>query len=313
MIVYFFVRIQWHKQARDYLNAQQYEDAIRLYSRVIRFYPQDSLALANRANAYKQQGDDDAALADYNQAIAKGGRMSAIIYATRAYFLMYLGRHEEALADYQTALQADPMQSQSQLGIAFAYLFLKQYDNALAQAESAARNLEAQIAKNAEFGAYIVNQSEKMDAQLQTIYISTYATKALALVYLGRGDEAKAIYDDLAQKYPDSMVLYTDRAEIYFLLGEFALAVADYEKALDLATTIDHMPTANGYDLSHVAQSGYAVALFANGDAEKAQTVWREFLSKVPRLNSPEKVSKEFFWSEAMTAQAEKLVASLNT
>jgi tetratricopeptide (TPR) repeat protein len=306
MMMYFFVRVRWHNQALVLMSNEQYEDAIRIFSRVIRFYPY------NRANIYKRQGNHDAALADHDQAIAKGGRMSAMMYGARAYFLMYLGRHEEALSDYQMALQADPTQPQAQLGVAYAYVFMKQYDKALEQAEHVIQNLEAQIAKNTEFGAYIVTHNSQADAQLESTYISVYATKALALIHLGRVDEGKAIYESLAQKYPNSMILYTDRAEIHFLLNEFASAVADYEKALNLAQSAEHMLTTSGYDLSHLAQGGYAVALFADGQIEKAQAQWRDLATKIPRLTSQNQISKEFFWSEPMTAQAEKLIASLN-
>lgn len=311
IFVYIFVRVQWHKQANLLMNEGQYDEALRILSRVIRIYPQDAIALYSRAMIYKRKGNYDAALDDHNLAIAKGGRMSAVMYGARAYFLMYLGRYEEALHDYEIALKADPNQPQAQLGVAYAYVFLNQYDKALAQAQRAIDDLENQIATHSQYGAYLMGNSPEQDAQLQNVYISVYATKALALIHLGRGDEAKEIYAKLSEKYPNSMVLYTDRAEINFLLADYSSAVADYEKALSLAGATEHMPTTSGYDLTDLAQAGYAVALFSGGNTEKAQAQWRDLTSKAPAFAEIGRVSKEFFWSEAMTEQAQKLVASL--
>lgn len=310
--VYFFVRVRWNKHALALMDTGQYEGAIRIFSRVIRFYPQDAVALYNRASIYKQQGNYDAALADHNQAIAKGGRMSAAMYAARAYFLIYLGRYDEALADYHMALQADPDQFQALLGIAYTYLFMKQYDKALEQTEGIVQKLEAQIAKNAEYGAYMVTQTPQADAQLENIYVSVYAVKALALVYLGRGDEAKVIYESLAQKYPNSLVLHIDRAEMHFLLSDFESSIVDYEVALQLTANMDNIPSTSTYNLAEVAMAGRAVALFAKGDTENAHVQWHDFMNKSPRLASSPHIGKEFSWSDAMTIHAQKLIASLN-
>jgi len=311
IFIYVFVRVGWHKQANTLMNEGQYDEALHILSRVIRFYPQDAIALYSRATIYKRQGNYDAALADHNLAIAKGGRMSAMLYGARAYFLMYLGKYEEALNDYEIALKADPTQPQAQLGVAYAYVFMRRYDEALAQAQRAIDDLEHQIATNSQYGAYLLGNSPEQDAQLQNIYISVYATKALALIHLGRGEEAKEIYAKLAEKYPNSMILYTDRAEINFLLADYTSAAIDYEKALSLAGNTEYMPTTSGYDLTDLAQAGYAVALFAGGNIEKAQAQWRDLTTKTPAFAEIERVGKEFFWSEPMTAQAQKLVASL--
>ncbi|MDZ4669967.1 MAG: tetratricopeptide repeat protein [Phototrophicales bacterium] len=311
IFAYFIVRMQWHNKALMALNDGRLDDAIAQFSKVIKYYPQDSIALYHRANTYKQKGDMDAALADYDSAVARGGRMSGVLYGARAYFLMYLGRYEDALKDYQLALKTDPTQPQTQLGIAYAYLFMKDYEKALAQAQITVDILEKQIATDKQYSAYILANSPEKSAQLESAYISVYATKALALIHLGRSDEAKAIYASLGEKYPNSMVLYVDRAEVNFLLGDYASAIADYEKAIALAQDTLFIPMSGAYDLTYLAQAGYAVSLFASGDEEKAQAQWRDLGKKKPELANVSLLSKEFFWSETMVAQAEKMVASL--
>jgi tetratricopeptide (TPR) repeat protein len=311
VFAYFIVRMQWHNKALTYLNDGQVDEGIAQLSHVIKYYPQDAIARFHRANAYKQKGDMEKALADYDDAVARGGRMSGVLYGARAYFLMYLGRYEDALKDYQLALKADPTQPQTQLGIAYAYLFMKNYEKALATAQLATDDLERQIATNKKYSAHILANSPVQSAQLESTYISVYAAKALALVHLGRGEEAQAIYATLAEKYPNSMVLYTDRAEVNFLLGDYPSAIADYEKAMTLAEDTLFIPTSGAYDLTYLAQAGYAVSLFASGDAEKAQAQWQDLSKKKPELANVDLLSKEFFWSEPMVAQAEKMVMGL--
>jgi tetratricopeptide (TPR) repeat protein len=309
---YFFTRVRWHNQALTYLNDGQIDDAIRIFSRVIKYYPQDAIALYHRASAYKRKGDYTAALADYDQAVARGGRMSGVLYGARAYFLMYLGRYDDALADYELALKADPRQPQTQLGIAYAYIFKKDYEKALEKAQIAIDELEKQLATNAKYGAYLLEATPERNIELENVVISVNAAKALALIHLGRGDEARGIYATLAEKYPESMILYVDRAELNFLLNDYDSARADYEKALVLAGDTEFTPTTSGYDFSLVAQAGYAVTLFACGEIEQAQAQWHTLQTNAPLLVDAKRIGKEFFWSDAMTEQAEKMMASLN-
>lgn len=312
LLGYFFVRVRLHKQADAALNAGQVDEAIAQYTRIIKYYTQDAIAMHNRAIAYRHKGDFEAALADFNRAIARGGRMSAMLRINRAYFQMYLGNHMDALADYRLALHAEPNLPQALLGVIYVYIFTKDYETALQEAEKTIAQIESDKAKSEKYGAYILTQTPDTQKQVDRVYEAIYITKAIALAYLGRGDEAKAIFDQLKAQNPTSSQVYVDSGEVHFFLGDYATAKTDFERAmLAEAETPLGAVSMRGYPFSYHAQAGYTVSLFANGDIEDAQKQLRDLQAKTPRLITAQDMGKEFFWTEAMTTKADEMMSRL--
>ena len=65
------------------------------------------LVLNNRGNAYRENGNADQALDDYDDAINLKDDF-ALAYSNRGLAWSYLGAHTEAIADYNVALSIDP-------------------------------------------------------------------------------------------------------------------------------------------------------------------------------------------------------------
>jgi tetratricopeptide (TPR) repeat protein len=312
LLAYFFVRVRWHKQAHITLNSGDPDGAIAQYTRIIKYYPQDAIAMHNRALAYRHKGDFVAALADLNNAIARGGRMSAMIRLNRAYLQLYLGNYMDALADYRLALHAEPNQPQALLGMIYVHLFNKDYLTALEEAEKTIVQIEADKAKIEKYGAYIITQTPDTQKQVDKVYQAIYITKAIALAYLGRGDEAKSLLNQLKAQYPQSSQVYVDSGEVHFYLGDYVTALSDFERAMQIEGENPHgIGSISGYPFAYHAQAGYALSLLANGHVDEAQAQFADLRAKAPDLATIQDIGKEFFWTDEMIVKADALMTRL--
>ncbi|MCL4255419.1 MAG: tetratricopeptide repeat protein, partial [Anaerolineae bacterium] len=294
LLAYFFVRVRWHKQADATAKAGQLDEALAQYARILKYYPQDAIAMHNRAVAYRHKGDFEAALAELNRAVARGGRMSAMLRINRAYLQMYLGNHMDALADYRLALHAEPNQPQALLGIVYTHIFTKDYETALQEAEKTIAQIEIDKAKSEKYGAYILTQTPETQKQVYRVYEAIYTTKAIALAHLGRGDEAKVIFDQLKIQNPTSSQVFVDSGEVHFLLGDYATAKTDFERAMlvEIENPLG-VTSMRGYPFIYYAQAGYAVSLFAVGEVEDAHKQLSDLQAKAPRLITAQDMGKE--------------------
>jgi tetratricopeptide (TPR) repeat protein len=92
--------------AESFSNAGDYKRAINLYIRYLKQYPSSSAAFANRALCYKALGRNEEALADYQRAIELNGE--SVDHTNYAVFLHSQGRKDEAYEHLHLALQKDP-------------------------------------------------------------------------------------------------------------------------------------------------------------------------------------------------------------
>lgn len=309
LLAYFIVRVGWHKRANAALQAGQLDEALAQYTRIIKYYPQDAIAMYNRAIAYRYKGDFQAALDQLDRAIARGGRMSALLHISRAYLHLYLGNHQAALDDYHLALHAEPNNPQALLGIILVYLFMEDYQTALQEAERVIPQIEADRRKHQQYSPYILTHTPDTQKRLDRIYEAIHVTKALALMKLGQIDEAFAIFDQLKAQNPTSSHIYVDSGEVHFQLGNYAAAKTDFVRAMQLeAAQPSGMVSISGYPFMYQVQAGYILSLFANGEVDEARNQLRDLQAKAPRLVTVQDFAKEFFWSSDMSQKAEQVM-----
>ena len=119
-----FARQHAHDKSRSASSPQYYlqrgidahqrrnlDDAILYYSNVIRLNPADRLLTAtayyNRGNVYGEQGNFDQAIADYDRAIELDPSLGTA-YNNRGKFYSDQGNFDQAIADYDRAIELDP-------------------------------------------------------------------------------------------------------------------------------------------------------------------------------------------------------------
>ncbi|MDX2076884.1 MAG: tetratricopeptide repeat protein [bacterium] len=312
VLAYLYVRVRWHFQGADFLAKGQFDEAIVIFTRIRRYYPLDTLSLQSRGTAYRYKGDLSSALADYTRSIEMGGRKNGLLYLNRAYLFLYWERFADARNDYELALLSNPDLPQAHVGLIYVHLHSKEYEQVINSSDAMLNQWQVLADKRQKYGAYISNRSPEALAQFEVIYQAVWIAKARALAHLGRVDEAREVLHMLQTKYPTNIAfIYSDGAELEFFIGDYATALAYFERVLMNTDKLPQQPiSVHGYPSVFYAQAGYAVTLFVTGDIEQAQAQWRDLQTKAPLLTSAERVGKEFFWSEAMTAKAKELEAS---
>jgi Tfp pilus assembly protein PilF len=102
---------------------------MRLYTSILKKYPNVAIAYNNRAIQKVENGDQEGALLDYNDAIRSDSAYQ-VAYENRANLFANLNRFEEALMDYEKSLQLKPTQKVYQ-NRATLYLKNKDYKAAI--------------------------------------------------------------------------------------------------------------------------------------------------------------------------------------
>ncbi|MDX2076885.1 MAG: tetratricopeptide repeat protein [bacterium] len=304
------------------IQAGKLDRADALFSWMLKYYKRNPLILLNQTTIDNHREDYQSALIKYDKMIlsGKGGKFfNTATYGLRGYLNLHLGRYTEARNDYQTAYE---MQSKHNMpiylsywGIVASYFYQKDYISTLKETQQILPILEHELSQIESHGAYLITSNAKSDLRLKTIYLFINSFKARAFAYLGQVDDAKEVFIPLSEKFSDFAPFYFARAELMFVLGDYLSALSDYQKASPIFND-DNLKglytTISGYKFHHIVLAEYAVTLFACGEIEQAQAQWRELQAKAPLLTSAERVGKEFFWTEAMTAKAKELEVSLN-
>jgi tetratricopeptide (TPR) repeat protein len=204
--IYFWRAVGWNKKGN---YAQVIADA----GEAIRLHP--SVALYNlRGSAYYDKGEDDIAIADFNDAL-RIGPPSGIIFHNRGNAWRSKGDHAKAIADYDQSIKLGPPSAFSWQNRGISKLALGDLDGALADINEAIRldptlpqpltnraviwrakgDLDRAIADSTEA---IRLAKAKAPANIMTppgsVLISAYVHRALAYEAKGDVDRAKLDY-----------------------------------------------------------------------------------------------------------------------
>lgn len=115
---------EWFNRAVELGNNQQYVEAIKAYTQVIRLNPRYNWAYNNRGITYFSLKELDKALADYNKAIELAPQY-AITYNNRGVTYHYLKEFKKAILDYETTLSLDPSHPNAKNNLLLAQEALK--------------------------------------------------------------------------------------------------------------------------------------------------------------------------------------------
>jgi lipoprotein NlpI len=122
-----------------------YDRAVADYNDAIRLNPQDSRSLANRGIAWAIKGDYDRAIADLNEVIRLDPQ-NALIFHNRGMTWRRKGDYDRAIADYNEAIRLDPQDADYFNSRGIAWQFKGDYDRAIADYNESIR-LDPQNAK----------------------------------------------------------------------------------------------------------------------------------------------------------------------
>ena len=197
-----------------------YEGAIADFSQAIKIRPGLAQAYLNRAAAYHLAGNLTDALKDLDRAFAMAGG-SFEGYVNRGSIKQSLGDLDGALADIQQALSIKPNDAGTINRRAYALLAQKKYDEAIADFDRAIQ-LDPSAAAYQGRGTTLMGKGELTRAiqdftaalQRDPQLARSYLNRGLALLVMGRDNEAQKDIDECLALSPDLKAEVADRVQL---------------------------------------------------------------------------------------------------
>jgi predicted O-linked N-acetylglucosamine transferase (SPINDLY family) len=232
------------QQAAIALQGGDLERAIHLYSAVIERKRDHAEAYYKRANARNGLGRWEAAMVDYDRAIALNPKY-ANAFCNRGAVLERLARWDEALTSYERALTLNSEDFLAYYNRGSVLKQLKRFDDALASYERA-------IALKVDYAEAYINRGNVLrELRRCEAAVASYGKAIelapgsflLHLAYYGRGsalaeltryDEAVASYDEAIKLDPVDYLAYCSRGSALKKLRRFEEALAGFEQTIAL-------------------------------------------------------------------------------
>jgi lipoprotein NlpI len=200
----------------------------------IRQYPQSAINYNNRGYEYRNKGDSDRALADFNRAIELDPKY-AMAYNNRGSAYRDKGDTNRALGDYGKTIEIDPKYSKAYLNRGLMYLYGGKPDKALADINQASELNP----KDAYYALWvdIANKRSNLPsrlAQAMTQIDMTQWPAPVIRLFLGQMTSGAVL---AAADDPDADVKRRRVCDANFFIGELALQQGTKEEAARLFRT----------------------------------------------------------------------------
>jgi len=219
---------------------KDYQSELAIWDDTVRNCPQNDRAYLNRGSAYWSSGQPDAALNDYEQAIALNPR-NAKAFIGRGDVHSDQGRYDQALQDYDNALKLQPGLADARNGRG-SILFDK------GQLDAAIREFDRAIALDPAFVQAYYNRANAYDAKgdfdaaidsygrvigLRPADAKAYNSRGSAYDNKGQIEAAIRDYDRAIELRPDFAEAYSNRCSAHDLRRQFDAAIIDCGKAIE--------------------------------------------------------------------------------
>jgi tetratricopeptide (TPR) repeat protein len=226
-----------------------------LWTNVIEKYPDVDYAWINRASYYRDIGDFNNALSDANKGIAVQDNANARVQ--RGLIYRQMGNPQAALEDYNRALQLEADNTQALTNRGNALLDLRRFQEAIDDyekvLEAEPRNVKTRVNFAIAFSS--LRNFERAEQEFATAeshdqnYAELYVNRAI-MHYESR-QYAKAIpdYQQYLRFHPSDHQIYNDLGVVYSILGNFQKAVESLTQAIQISPVKDYyLLRAQAYD-----------------------------------------------------------------
>ena len=229
--------------------------AIEHYSRAIALYGPDKPAAAEsyrgRAWVLRRAGKLQESLGDYSKAMKLEPKHA--VYAQRALTFRDMGRHGDALRDFDAALAKNPDSVDAHAGRGQVLEILKRPEEALAAYAAAIPAADRTFDRHwklweetskdlSEDASWRSRLRRERDHSLAL----THLYRGMMLGKLGRREDALKDYNEALRLRPEYRAVYVNRGWMHERGKEPALARADYEKAAAMGTPDEWLTRALG-------------------------------------------------------------------
>lgn len=223
-----------------------WENGGTLWTHVLKYHRNVTLPFGNRANYYRENGESEKALADYNESLRlEPGK--ATVYNSRGKLFFNLQKFQEAAVDYTKAIELDPATGEYYINRAAAYASIGDFERAL---QDATKGLEVDPKNiNGYRNRFLIFQSlNRYDESILDIDklieitpydANLYYEKARAYRILRRTQESIPWYDKSIELNPGNGLFLLERGKAHLNLGNKVQARADLQRAAQLGTEVD--------------------------------------------------------------------------
>lgn len=186
-----------------------WHDSITLWSYEVKLFPNAAIAYLNRGLAYDGLGKHDQAIRDYNKCIELDQNF-AKAYSNRGIIYSRLGDYWSAIKDFDNALMRDPLYENAYFNRGLTYVYLDDYDQAIKDYNMAIK-LNPQNPKN-------------------------YNNRGKINFMLGNYQDAIADYNIAIKLNPQDARIYFNLGLVYSQVGNVEQAIINYNKAANLGS-----------------------------------------------------------------------------
>lgn len=188
-----------------------WHDSITLWSHQIKLFPETTIAYHNIGNAYRDKGNYQQAIMNYNRAIELDPQY-ADAYTGRGVVSAATGNYRQAIMDYSTAIELNPQNviALNNRGIAYG---------SLGGPQQALRDFSRAV-------------------ELNDKYAEAYNNKGIAYSSLGNYKLAIIEYERAIELNPQFAEAYYNSGTAYFQSGEAELSLIYYKKAASLGSKL---------------------------------------------------------------------------
>lgn len=235
----------YNNRGKAHLERGMYENALYDFNRALVLNPSYGDAYSNRGTVYLYKGDNPRAISDFQRALQFGVSYAAN-YDRLMYNLGLAysnqGDEQKAIENYNEAIRANPSESSSYYNRAISYerrgeyeKSISDYGKAIALRPSYAKafnNRGVVFGKRGKIDSALIDYSRALS--LDPGFLPPYVNRAR--IYLDRSDPARALADlDIALKIEQrSPEIYVMRGKVLLKMSAFERALSDFDAALRL-------------------------------------------------------------------------------
>jgi len=220
-----------YELARALHDLKRYGDAAAAARRALEIRPDHSEAQTQLARSLWYGGDREAAMAAVEKAVALGAPIGWP-HNVKGYFLMEMERYEEAIGQFEKALEIEPGYAAAMTNMGETYYRMRRYGEALSAYNKAAAMPAPQhrtFCRKALVCNRLKRYWEALEAAEKAIELSptcsaSYRHKGKALLNLGKFERARTALEE-------SLELNENDETTHYLLGTTCLALGDREGA----------------------------------------------------------------------------------
>jgi tetratricopeptide (TPR) repeat protein len=288
--------------AYDLLFLNRYKEAMEIVERFKPVLPKDKDLWLIAGYIHAHDGDDEQALRDFTEALARDPNMSTG-YMNRGYVLNDMRMASQAEQDFKKAIQLRPDYGEAHLGLAYSYLQLRRAREALKEADNAERILgesrPLHLARAEAFRQQVLLAKAEAEyraaLKFQADDVRTYLAMAEAEYGLRRYETAVETLNT-ALKYAES----DEQAPIYASMARSYAQLGRRQEATDAITKAERASPSDSKILLSTAQS-----LMIMGERDQAMERYTRALdlSEADRLKTRLALARLFVqenrWSDA--------------